>query len=55
MDRIMVTWPILQLILDNVDEFPNITGLIIECKEDLVPLIERVGDKMAAQLETLGL
>jgi hypothetical protein len=43
----MVTWPILQLILDNVYEFPNLTGLVIECKQDLVPLIARVAEKMA--------
>jgi hypothetical protein len=48
LDRIMVTWPILKLILDNPAEFPNIVGLVIECKQDLQPLISRVADRMAS-------
>ena len=45
----------LKILLDNIDEFPNITGLHVEFDAEFVELIAQIAVRMAPQLEMFSM
>ena len=50
-DRLEVCWPVLQIILDNHSQFPNITGFHIEFDPKFFTLISRIADFYGPRLK----
>jgi hypothetical protein len=49
-DRLEVCWPVLQILVDNHSQFPNIKGLHIEFDPKYQMLIGRIADHFAPKL-----